>query len=62
MMSKKNFTVHNLGQVEELCELVRVSAVQAVDELAKNLERDTPLETLSRIKFQQIGFDPLDGH
>ncbi len=61
-MMSKNFTVHNLRQVEELSERVRLSAVQAVDELARTLARDTPLETLSRIKFQQIGFDPLDCH
>ena len=56
----KQILLKNEEQVEEYIELIRHSANEAQIRVMEASERDNDIGFLERIKFDQIGFDPLD--
>ena len=56
----KQILLKNEEQVDEYIELIRHSANEAQIRLMEASERDNDIGFLERIKFDQIGFDPLD--
>jgi hypothetical protein len=56
----KQIILKNLEQVDEHIELIRHSADEAKIRLMEISEQDDDIGFLERIKFDQIGFDPLD--
>ena len=58
----KKILLNSKEQVEEYIELIRHSANEAQIRLMEILEREDDIGFLERIKFDQIGFDPLDAN
>jgi hypothetical protein len=56
----KQILLKNEEQVNEYMELIRNSANEAQIRLMEVSERENNIGFLERIKFDQIGFDPLD--
>ena len=56
----KQIILENEEQIEEYIELIRHSANEAQFRLLEVSDRNNDISFLERIKFNQIGFDPLD--
>jgi hypothetical protein len=57
---KRPITLHRTEEVDGYMETLRSSAGEAHIKLAEIAGYESPLELLYKIKFEQIGFDPLD--
>lgn len=57
---RKQITLQNAEEIENYIEDLRISAEEAQLELDKISGYSDPLEFLRKIKFEQVGYDPLD--
>lgn len=56
----KTIIIKNIEEINPYIESLRQSAEESMFKLDEISSHSDPLEFLSRIKFEQVGFDPLD--
>jgi len=59
-MQTKNMEVHSISEVHEQCALLRRSAAATQTKLTDILKSSNGLATLMRLKYEPVGYDPLD--
>jgi hypothetical protein len=58
--TNKKMILHNIKEIEDYIEDLRLSAEEVRHNLAEISGYCDPLEFLWKIKFEQVGYDPLD--